>query len=192
MLVLKVKDCEICGSKFYNRRKNGQSLGDSQFLKARFCSIECSGKNQIGKNKPLHTREWKRRQSKCLKRQHASGMRKNIFTPEIRKKMSDSRLNGIRDGRIDTRKGIPNLKISGKNNYNWKGKGVGYCGLHYWVKNKLGSPSKCAYCLTIKARKFEWCSIDHKYKRNLSDWIRLCTKCHRNYDYGNIKILNRP
>ena len=71
----------------------------------------------------------------------------------------------------------------GKNHPFYKGDKVGYTGLHNWVRNKLGSPSRCEFCGTLKAKKFEWCNKDHKYKRNLNDWLRLCTSCHRKYDY---------
>ena len=30
-----------------------------------------------------------------------------------------------------------------------------------------------------------WANIDHKYRRNLDDWIGLCAKCHRRYDIEN-------
>ena len=100
MTELKDKKCEICGKEFFNRRKNGKSLGDSQFLKARFCSIKCSAENQKGKHKPFHTENWKKEASKRLKKQHILGLRRNIFTLKIRKKMSESRLKGIKEGRI--------------------------------------------------------------------------------------------
>lgn len=82
----------------------------------------------------------------------------------------------------------PNIKrasIKGEYNYGWKGDGVGYSGLHKWVARELGEPSKCEHCGTTEANKYEWANIDHLYKRNLNDWIRLCTKCHRKHDYEN-------
>lgn len=52
----------------------------------------------------------------------------------------------------------------------------------------LGSPKYCANCETIKAIRYEWANISHFYKRDLSDWIRLCALCHRRYDKGKITL----
>lgn len=65
---------------------------------------------------------------------------------------------------------------------NWKGHKVGLAALHNWVERQLGKPKKCENCKTDKAKKFEWANKSQKYKRDLNDWIRLCTKCHWNYD----------
>ena len=78
------------------------------------------------------------------------------------------------------------LKMSlikqGNKNYRWKGDKVGYSGLHIWIRKMLGSPKYCEHCKTTKAKKFEWANKSHLYKRELTDWIRLCTSCHRIYD----------
>ena len=74
-------------------------------------------------------------------------------------------------------------KMSGQNNHKWRGKNVGYRALHHWIRNHLGNPRKCEHCGTIKAKKFEWANKSHKYQRDLSDWLRLCTSCHKKYDY---------
>jgi len=34
----------------------------------------------------------------------------------------------------------------------------------------------------------QWANKDHKYKRDISDWMRLCAKCHTHYD---IKFNNK-
>lgn len=76
-------------------------------------------------------------------------------------------------------------ETGGENNYNWKGDRVGNTAVHTWVKKWKGVPTKCEVCGTTKAKKFEWANIDHRYRRVLDDYTRMCTKCHRNYDYGN-------
>lgn len=73
-------------------------------------------------------------------------------------------------------------------NPNWKGNDVGYWGIHKWITRLLGQPRHCALCNTTTAKKYEWCNISHAYKRELSDWIRLCTKCHIGFDKGKIKL----
>jgi len=80
---------------------------------------------------------------------------------------------------------LPNVKhakIYGEKNHSWKGDNVGYYGIHNWVKRELGKPQKCEHCGDTSKRKYEWANKDHKYKRALEDWIRLCTKCHKKYD----------
>jgi len=65
---------------------------------------------------------------------------------------------------------------------NWKGDKVGIDALHNWVEKHLGKPKKCSKCQTVKAKKYDWANISGKYKRDLNDWIRLCRKCHFNFD----------
>lgn len=65
---------------------------------------------------------------------------------------------------------------------NWKGDNVQYDGLHDWVRRQLGKPSKCEHCDTTTARLYDWSNISGEYKRDISDWQRLCRKCHIKYD----------
>lgn len=63
-----------------------------------------------------------------------------------------------------------------------KGDDVGYEGLHAWVRKERGTPEICEHCGTIEAKKYEWANKSGEYKRDLDDWIRLCTSCHHKYD----------
>lgn len=69
---------------------------------------------------------------------------------------------------------------SGEKHYEWKGDNVGYRGLHRWVDKNLGKPAKCENCGVIKKglRQMHWANKSKEYKRELSDWVRLCVKCH--------------
>jgi len=51
-----------------------------------------------------------------------------------------------------------------------------------WIVREKGRPKKCEPCGTTKKRKYEWANVDHKYRRDLNDYIRMCTSCHRKYD----------
>lgn len=72
----------------------------------------------------------------------------------------------------------------------WKGDKIGYWGIHAWIKREYGSPKKCDDCGTTTAKKFEWANISKKYIRDISDWKRLCTKCHNSFDNANAKGEN--
>lgn len=67
----------------------------------------------------------------------------------------------------------------------WSGN-TNYARLHKWVYRKLGNPSKCEFCKRTDG-KFEWSNISRTYKEDLSDWQRLCIKCHRQYDQNGKK-----
>lgn len=74
--------------------------------------------------------------------------------------------------------------LVGDKGYNWLGDDVGYSGLHIWVKKNLGKPPKCEHCEkdNLFGKAIHWANKDHKYRRNLEDWIRLCAACHTKYD----------
>lgn len=74
---------------------------------------------------------------------------------------------------------------------NYKGDEVSIRALHNWVARKLGKPSKCEHCNITNAKRYEWSNISKKYKRDLSDWQRLCTRCHMIYDGHSIVNNNK-
>jgi len=78
----------------------------------------------------------------------------------------------------------------GEKNINWKGDEVKYRSLHSWIHRYKGKPSECEYCLKndLSGHQIHWANISHKYKRKLSDWLRLCAKCHKAYDKGQLVI----
>lgn len=70
----------------------------------------------------------------------------------------------------------------GNKNPNWKGDNVSYDGLHDWVEYHKGKPRKCEKCGKLGEKYYDWANISHQYKRDLDDWMRLCRKCHKQYD----------
>ena len=72
----------------------------------------------------------------------------------------------------------------------WKGDKVGYQPLHQWITKKLGRPNLCEICKNtkLKHRQYHWASKGHKYTRKLTDWLRLCAKCHKAYDRGLVSV----
>lgn len=125
--------------------------------------------------------------------------------PEIRKKLRDNHANfsgknhpmfGIKGkdhplyGRKCSPEKLQKMKKSalrGNEHPQWKGNDITYRVLHKWIVRNLGQPTKCERCGKdgLTGRQIGWANKDHLYKRNLDDWIRLCTKCHREYDKEN-------
>lgn len=98
-----------------------------------------------------------------------SGNKGNKYSKEVRLKMSQ----------------LMKIRFEDETRHpNWKGEEVGYRALHVWVVKMLGQPKKCEHCLKtdLKFRQYHWANKSHKYKRDLTDWIRLCAKCHKKYD----------
>lgn len=77
------------------------------------------------------------------------------------------------------------IRLQGENHHNWKGDNASYYALHLWVSHHKGKAKKCEICGTKVAKKYEWANKSFEYKRNLSDWMSLCNKCHRQYDLKN-------
>ena len=69
---------------------------------------------------------------------------------------------------------------SQEEHWNWKGDNASYSSIHKWINKYKKKPLLCEHC--GKEKKLDWANIDHKYKRNLNDWIALCRKCHIKYD----------
>lgn len=64
----------------------------------------------------------------------------------------------------------------------WNTEKPGYRQLHYWVEKNLGKPSKCENCGVTDAPRFHWSNVSGEYKKELTDWIRLCVPCHSKKD----------
>lgn len=76
------------------------------------------------------------------------------------------------------------LEMLGNKNPAWKGEKASYSASHHWIKQHKGIPLRCEKCGKnwTKPRSVQWANIDHKYRRNLNDWIPLCVSCHKNHD----------
>ncbi|QGH72440.1 MAG: hypothetical protein [Siphoviridae sp. ctpQM7] len=70
----------------------------------------------------------------------------------------------------------------GEKHPGWKGENVSYKCLHLWINARLGKEKVCQHCKTTNAKRYDWANINGKYKRDISDWIRLCRSCHIKMD----------
>lgn len=92
--------------------------------------------------------------------------------------------NTYNRGRVPWNKGKSNFWLSGQSNHMWRGDKVGYRALHSWICRQKGSPRFCEQCeaINLRKRQYHWANRSGNYLRILSDWVRLCVKCHKNYD----------
>jgi len=81
-------------------------------------------------------------------------------------------------------------KQTGKNNPMWKGDKVSYISLHQWVRWHLPKPELCRHCNLVAP--YDVANISQEYKRDMSDWIWLCRKCHIKQDGRIEKFRQRP
>ncbi len=158
--------------------------------------IELHRQKMVGKKASEATREKMRQARLGYKlsdearekiRQKALGRRgSNLgkkFSAEHRRKISESQ-----KGKIISLDHIE--RISGENSGQWRGDKVGYGGLHVWVRKQLGKPDTCVNCNKsgLSGRKIHWANKSHQYKRDLTDWLRLCVSCHKAYDSNKLII----
>ena len=57
-----------------------------------------------------------------------------------------------------------------------------YRSLHKWVERQLGKPKRCTHCGDASKSRYHWANISEEYKKDPSDWVRLCVSCHKKYD----------
>lgn len=81
----------------------------------------------------------------------------------------------------ETKKRISN-QLSGEKSYQWKGGLAGYSAKHKRIIKHFGRPSKCEFCGSSAAKQFDWANVSGDYKDDISDWKRLCKKCHNGWD----------
>jgi len=138
-------------------------------------------KNRLSHLGRKHTEEQKKKTSETLKRMYREG--KIIlpeWTDEKRKKMSEThKRNG--------HKPIKPFYAAGEQATAWLGEKARYVSKHSWITKKRGRPDKCEHCgdTSKNHRSYHWANVDHKYSRDVNDYVRLCAKCHYKYDKAN-------
>jgi hypothetical protein len=92
---------------------------------------------------------------------------------------------GFKKGHGNIGGGVKKGQYLGEKHPNWKGDEIGYRALHKWVEFRLGKPRFCENCGNgnLTHREYHWANISGLYKRQLSDWRRLCVSCHSKFDF---------
>lgn len=67
-----------------------------------------------------------------------------------------------------------------------------YVDVHKWAYRYWGAPMTCEFCNETKQSNYSihWANISGEYKRERSDWLRLCAKCHYHYDRNGVGVDN--
>ena len=140
--------------------------------------------------KALGDNHWSKRPETRLKRSLAMKGRRGCWAgkkrdnPEYIKKISEAHKGQHSSPETQFKKVKINSHsiVGGKNEYR---------ALHKWIVKQLGQPSTCTECgkSELNGRQIHWANDSGGYKRELSDWIRLCVKCHY---YHDIKRQIRP
>lgn len=129
--------------------------------------------------------ERRRKIGETLRRKYKSGelvynnpMGGKKHSPETIEKMKKSARERVAKGIA-----LPTHPGFGKNHHWWKGGVAEIEAVHNWIKQHYGKPKKCEHCKTTTAKRFEWAKKEGcKYERKRENFMRLCAKCHRNYD----------
>ena len=170
-----IKNCEICWSVFEKKYNESKKV----WAKKRFCSMSCAGKDpaKVEAIRLARIRNFASGKS-VIWNKGKVGVYSKKHLKHLSKKMS------IIGKKLGFGKWMKGRK--GKLNGAWKGDQVGYTALHDWVKAELGTPKKCVHCgiSSNNPWKIHWANISNEYKRDLKDWIRLCAKCHKDFDKG--------
>lgn len=171
------KTCPICHKDFY--KANGLSM--KLWNRRIYCGKRCYGQaiSGIKRSPEVGMKISTSRTGMKFSKQHIVNISKSLRgrTPW------NKRLKGVQKA---WNSGLPmkersKRKMSGTNNYNWKGDEVGYFGIHRWITRKYGRADHCSFD-SDHGGLFEWANISGTYKRDIGDWSQLCVKCHREYD----------
>jgi len=149
-----LKKCGICQKTF------GVYQSEIKKGNGKFCSVNCYWKSQFGRHLSVETKK-KIAESRIGDKNWAK-------RPEVQNKIRKALLG----------------RFSNEKHPGWLGDEVGYSGLHKWVARHLGKPNICEHCQKIVQSPFQihWANKSHSYLRDLTDWLRLCVPCHKQYD----------
>lgn len=83
---------------------------------------------------------------------------------------------------VKCRRKSQGITIRGDGNPNWRGEKAKYQARHKWLYSCYGSINFCQHCYKKGNGWYDWANISGKYKRDISDWVRLCRSCHVKFD----------
>lgn len=179
--------CKFCNKQFEGKRGN----------KLTFCSVNCFKKWSNHKiqlicaicKKPFKVSPSRANRIKTCSQKCGGLFRRRMFNTYclVCKKQLISHPSYVKKYCSKDCWGIANRN---KRNYLWKGEKATYRTKHAWLVRRIGKANHCEHCGLDKLPKgkkriFDWANISGKYKRDITDYISLCKKCHKHFDgYG--------
>ncbi len=142
------------GKKFYHKKAQNR---EKYFMTFEVICVVCGKKYSV---KPFRLEKTKCCSKECSNILVSRNLKGKIFTEDHKQKISQA--------------------MQGENHRLWKGDEVSYKTLHQWVQRYKGVANKCQNCGS--EQNVEWANKSRQYKRDTSDWIQLCKKCHWKYD----------
>ena len=145
-------------------------------------SCERMSAAHTGKTRRSHTDETKKKIGKANKKALLGNIpwnkgKKNVYSAETVERFRQAKLRNPTKYWLD--KDRSDL---------WRGDTTSYGALHSWVYRKLGRPETCEFCgkKNLTSNKIHWANKSRQYRKDVSDWLRLCASCHLAYDRNKI------
>lgn len=148
------------------------------------CSVKAIQKKQCLTCGNEYSKKYYESAAVWTERKYCSVPCRKIWTVGISK--DDPRLHKFLDSSKSTR--FDSRDTLAEQNVNWKGEDASYVAKHMWVKYHFGKPQLCEHCGTTEKRMYHWANISREYKRDRSDWLRLCVPCHKKLDISNPRV----
>jgi hypothetical protein len=145
--------CEVCHIEFMGERwRVNKGL-------ERFCSPNC-------------TNVWKK-ESPIFHKPRSEEVKKKISLSHIGIRQTEESKQKIRIARA--RQIVPKF---------WNGSKREYMNLHQNITRWWGKPTTCENCgkTGLSGHFIHWANVSNEYKKERSDWKRLCAKCHKQHD----------
>lgn len=75
-------------------------------------------------------------------------------------------------------------RLSGSGHPGWKGRDVGYFGMHDRVRFWRGKADHCIHRAAIgcTSQRFQWAHIHDSEPTDIYNYVAMCVTCHRGYD----------
>lgn len=159
--------CQQCGKPFMSHNKN-----------PKFCSLKCKGESQIY---PVNFDDAKELYEKGMSQTEIA----EFFHTTQKVIYSLFRRNGYKC-RIAAKR-----NQWGSNNTSWVGDKAKYGTLHQRVESLRGKPKHCEVCGTTDPNvRYEWANVTGNYYDIEHGYMRMCAKCHRNFDRSIYGVKN--
>lgn len=143
---------------------------------------KCAGENNPFYGKK-HSKENKEKISKAVKKAWEEKPEVYDRAKELARERMKGNTRGFKKGDEPWNKGIEWERMKTEKHPGWKGDEATYGVIHKWVYRNFGRATKCELCgATDKEKRICWANKSHNYKRELTDWMQLCYKCHWHYD----------